>query len=108
MPRPAVVCTVYLSRDKAGVLHACLGIDVHSRPVRRAPRGKLNEIQRHPDGSCSLHAQLLFRVLRCRKPFGVGAKQRVLVVHQGADPLESLGLVPGQSGDLDCKGRSAH
>ena len=100
MPRFASACQVHLYRDVAGVLHACLAVDVLARPVRRAPRGKSNRIQRYPDGSCSLPAQLLFCALGCPKPLGVGAKQSVLVVHEGADPLVALGLVPRQGGEL--------
>ena len=68
MPRFASACQVHLYRDVAGVLHACLAVDVLARPVRRAPRGKSNCIQRHTDGSCSLPAQLIFRALGCPKP----------------------------------------
>ncbi len=92
MSRAALACMVHLYRNEAGVLRACLAVDVLARPVRRAPRGKSNCIQRYPDGSCSLPAQLLFRALGHPKPLGVGAKQSVLVVHEGADPLVSLGL----------------
>lgn len=108
MPRAALACMVHLYRDEAGVLNACLAVDVLARPVRRAPRGKLHRIQRHPDGSCTVAAQLLFRALGRCKPLGVGAKQAVLVVHEGTDPLVSLGLVPGQGRELHDAGVLFH
>lgn len=108
MRRAGLSCFVRLRRDEAGVLHSCLCVDVQSQPVRRAPRGKLRQIERHADGSCSLPAQLLFRALGCRKPVGIRAKQPVLVVHEGADALVSLGLVPRQAGDMHGAGVLFH
>lgn len=98
--RAGVACSVLLRRDEAGVLHACFGVDVLAGAVRRAPRGKVHSIQRHPDGSYSLAAKLLFGALGLRKPRCVGAKQAVFVVHEGADALVALGLVPGQAGQV--------
>ena len=98
--RAGIACAVFLRRDEAGVLHASLSIDVQARQVRRAPRGKVHSIQRHPDGSYSLAAKLLFGALGLRKPCVVGAKQAVFVVHEGADALVALGLVPGQAGQV--------
>jgi hypothetical protein len=97
MARFGLSCSILLCGHQGCVRIASLGIEVQPRPVRRAPRGKLNQIQQYPNGGCTLPAQVVFRLLRLRKPVGIGAKQAVFVWHESANALEALGLVPGQA-----------
>jgi len=107
MRRTVLACAVLLRRDEAGVLGACLGIDVQPWPVGRAPRRKLLQVEYHADGAVTLPAHLVFRALGCRKPAGIGAEHPVLVRHEGADPIVGFGFVPGQSDSVKFHGKGA-
>ncbi|MBS0496113.1 MAG: hypothetical protein JSR51_00480 [Proteobacteria bacterium] len=88
-----VSCSFF--RDKVGVLHARLGIDIQA--ARPAPIGKLFGVDVGAHNDVTLACVLLLDSFGFREPYSEPAGEFVAVGHDPEASVVILGVIPGDT-----------
>lgn len=95
----SMCAAVRLMRDKAGVLHACLGVDVQA--ARPAPIGKRFGIDINAHDGMAFASELLLTRLGFHQPFVIGSGELVAIGHDPADGAVIFEVIPDHASDAD-------